>query len=1376
MASSRVNPLHPPTRPTTTARSQSPGRPAVPDYQNLDPLLGNLSPESTLQALSATDAVPRNEQAAHDILSKSISQVSPAERALGVRAAIAAQKLNLWYKEVQSWEWPKRSDIQLGKGFIPPPGAAAEEYCGSLPKAVVDQHEKRIEEIRDGMDVLDVDELKEHVLNAHIPARSRPSSANSTLSVPPPLSYVQLSDFTAVITATILRALPLLSRLNSLLSTWDVRLLVLRQIPELLRRLRLARSELDSALDLIKSPTLPDESDPLYSRSNYHAKRATLETTVVSAGRQLDRVLDALEGREDSLPESWIDDLEAIESEFGTWVMEAERRTVENEWRRTIVAAGKGAQYNTPETTIVQPPPEIRDPEKLALNTSAPVSQAGHVFPMETIAEEEVSTPVEPSPPSDAQDDQNIAASEPVVTPAIHNVNDNLVSPGTSDATDSPIKPVQSTVSISPPQETLASSSAVNIAASSPNGLEEIGALTDGSRSLQPVSSEVTQSLEGPETNNAMGACNDSTPDHPDAEHHSSTTVPQQTITSMSSVSLCETRSSTHEEVTPRASLDIQAREAGSIDPFKTAPDASALTQREERADLLPALESDVIRRSSPETNLQTPACPDTPSSDAGSVIVRRRTSPVQSPLSQQEKISAENEVASINAHIPSPVGASREQRQLTSAESEVASPVSVAAQATSNDSPAAHTGNRRISCQLVPANAVLESPARSAISNNAEQPPSHSTNDVHQESHGSNTPKKPLESPIKLSKSRPGRLSFDKEKKKSRGRRTSTDSSCSDYPSLVSSPEIHEPRTSSSNGTPLLLETPPPFQDGYKSSDPVPPGSDHTLREDRLLRLDNQKPSPRANFAHNRNLSLPLQRFINERLEINYDDESGSDLDGVASNRKSTDVYADLRLGQKKALLPAHISKFAISSNSAQRAATQPLDAPSEGSSRPVTNGTTAKVLSKAWEHKKGSVPKNANRSGLQSEPPVHSSTNRLRRQLTSHPSLESIGAYRSNARSGDDTSSVTAISRAGSRPSTPGSQLRRTKDHLDEKISSILSTLPARIHLMSADGQDLDAGSAATSIPLKARERFRSISPQGTPSRSSTPTPSLTLTAAPSRRRYSHAHAPEESSVKLYHLHRGGKSAPTKLFVRSVGEKGERVMVRVGGGWADLAEYLREYAIHHGRRHVSDTPRVEVQGLSTRTSPTYSVNGRRTPSRPRSVIGNRPSSSLAVRKTRRTSNESDVTEFRAAQAAGETLTASYSPMSTVSSRRRLSASSNASMGAASSASEFRHGSYSPSTTAAGSNSHSVPLGLAGPKPRSRNVSISPESEAWVEDVLGQARRSSSLRPYNYGLSTQDPEPASTKAPAIPKSRSISDLGMAGASRRVALRGLAKR
>ncbi|PYH94263.1 hypothetical protein BO71DRAFT_353700 [Aspergillus ellipticus CBS 707.79] len=1304
MASSRVNPLPPPTRPANTARSQSPGQPAVPDYQNIDPLLGNLSPESTLQALSSHDAVPKNEQAAHDILTKSISQVSPAERALGIRAAVVAQKLNLWYREVQSWEWPKRTDIHLGKGFVPPPGGSDADYYGSLPATVVEQHEKRIEEIRDGMDVLDVDELKEHVLSAHIPARSRPSSSNSTISVPPPLSYVQLSDFTAVITATILRALPLLSRLNSLLSTWDVRLMVLRQIPALLRSLQQARSELNSTLELLRSPTSPGEKDALYSRSNYHARRASLENTVVSAGRKLDRVLDALEGREDSIPESWIDDLEGLEAEFGTWVMEAERRTVENEWRRTSTISHKVAKPEPAQETSAQSSPESRNHEKL---TDDIIDSAQNTEPTIVPQEDQTSTTNALSIPSPSAFKTTDITE--VVEPAVSHIP--------KPATTLENNVVENTTVLNALDETLSPSE---------------------KPSQQEPSSPVEISIK------------------------------------KSTSTIIETTSSNQEETVSRTSMDVQPEETED-QHSRAILDVPSLFPNEEPADVVPWPSLDVSpRQSLSEKGLQVPVSPDTQSSDTGSVIVRRRTTITPSPLRQKADVSEDEEETLSETDSSDSVIEGCVHPQSTFTEGEATTLIDgKGTHSASNGVPAALSKSQGY-LSLPPGSASPESPRTSAISNNDRQSSSpRPTGNPRQESHEARTPKKPLESPIKLSKTRPERLFLEKEKSKSRGRRGSTASSLSDYPSLVSSPDAREPHTSSSNETPLLLETPPPFQTDYQTS-PMPPGSDHTLREDRLFRLDNQKPSPRANFAHNRNLSLPLQRFINERLELNYEDESGSDMDGAAANRKSTNVFTDLRFGQKKAILPSQNSSSFGSAKNGRRTATQVFGTPREESPNPGT-GPVTKALSKAWEHTKSSASKNTNNSAKQPEPPAHSNTTRLRRQLTAHPSLESIGAYRSNAR--DETSSAWAFSKAGSRPSTPGSQMRKPKDHLDEKISSILSSLSTRIHLVSAEDKDQDGSSGATSIPLKARERFRSISPQGPPSRSNTPTPSLTLTAAPSRRRYSHVHAPEESSVKLYHLHRGGKSAPTKLFVRSVGENGERVMVRVGGGWADLGEYLREYAIHHGRRNISDTPRVEVQGLNTRTSPTYSMSGRRTPSRPRSVLSNRPSSSLAVRKTRRTSNVSDVTEFRASH-AGETLNSSYSPMSTVSSRRRLSASSNASMGAASLASEFRHGSsYSPSTNGAGGgSSHSIPLGLAGPRPRPRHVSISPESEAWVEGVLGQARRSSSLRPYKFGLQSQEQEPAPVKPPAIPKSRSISDLGTAGSSRRIALRGLAKR
>lgn len=93
MASGRISPPRRPFQAPPTLAPKTSDRLTVPKYHVVDPLLGNLSPESTLQALSSTDAVPSHEQAAHDILSTSITQASSTERALGIRAALAAQNL-----------------------------------------------------------------------------------------------------------------------------------------------------------------------------------------------------------------------------------------------------------------------------------------------------------------------------------------------------------------------------------------------------------------------------------------------------------------------------------------------------------------------------------------------------------------------------------------------------------------------------------------------------------------------------------------------------------------------------------------------------------------------------------------------------------------------------------------------------------------------------------------------------------------------------------------------------------------------------------------------------------------------------------------------------------------------------------------------------------------------------------------------------------------------------------------------------------------------------------------------------------------------------------------------------------------------------------
>ena len=77
----------------------------------------------------------------------------------------------------------------------------------------------------------------------------------------------------------------------------------------------------------------------------------------------------------------------------------------------------------------------------------------------------------------------------------------------------------------------------------------------------------------------------------------------------------------------------------------------------------------------------------------------------------------------------------------------------------------------------------------------------------------------------------------------------------------------------------------------------------------------------------------------------------------------------------------------------------------------------------------------------------------------------------------------------------------------------------------------------------------------------------------------------------------------------------------------------------------------------------------------------------------------------------------------------------------------------------------------------------MSPEGEAWVEDVLQQTRRSSSLNPPPFPLNAgpdQVPEQHdisdTVSIRSLPKVRSVGDIGTAGTSRRVVLKGLSNR
>lgn len=314
----------------TRSPSVSPDRRRYSARNGLDPLLSDLSPTSTLQALEAGDANPSGD----DALRNSLAAVSASDRAFGIRAAVMGKTLNEWHHELSGWPWPEAS-LSNHNGYRPlvseeDKGFIHEDFCGSIPQKSVRHYEERIEAIRHDMDELDVEDLKAFVRDAYINPDSRPQRRRISGHGIAASDYNHLDEFTAVVTATIMHALPTISRLNSLLSEWSTRLTVLRQSPDFLKLLKETQLDMkfggsdDQEAEIWGNTQCVDRMKALFS-----TRRAFLEAKIFELGRRLDTMLDLLEGREDTVPDEWIDEMEALESDFSAWVVDTERSLME---------------------------------------------------------------------------------------------------------------------------------------------------------------------------------------------------------------------------------------------------------------------------------------------------------------------------------------------------------------------------------------------------------------------------------------------------------------------------------------------------------------------------------------------------------------------------------------------------------------------------------------------------------------------------------------------------------------------------------------------------------------------------------------------------------------------------------------------------------------------------------------------------------------------------------------------------------------------------------------------------------------------------------------------------------------------------------------
>ncbi|KAK3299318.1 uncharacterized protein B0H64DRAFT_371687 [Chaetomium fimeti] len=379
--------------------------------RSTDDLLANLNPRTVVNAF-------RNPSGA---LKACMAAATPAEQAFALRVAIASDKIHEWLGELSAWPWPagggstgfempRSKRTKLSDTLSPTQheslGAPDQGYNGSLPTAHVARYERRIDDIAQGLEELEIEEIKSQVLNNHIMPLSRPGtpimdSGRSTMSLS---TLARLDDLTAIVTATTVQALPNLSRLTRLMSAWNFRLLVLRKIPVFLTSITDAEVALQSGWNAISAANGQNgaASAPL-SREDFDVTKSVLGRKVAKAGRDLDAMLDVLEGQPDTLPEDWIDRMDTLEHGYGEWTVACDRKVQEADLvgMTQLVAPAKVApeqplRESTNGSAVAAPPASNGSP---ALTTPEEAQPLANASSPDSVSARDLSSPPEVRPP-----------------------------------------------------------------------------------------------------------------------------------------------------------------------------------------------------------------------------------------------------------------------------------------------------------------------------------------------------------------------------------------------------------------------------------------------------------------------------------------------------------------------------------------------------------------------------------------------------------------------------------------------------------------------------------------------------------------------------------------------------------------------------------------------------------------------------------------------------------------------------------------------------------------------------------------------------------------------------------------------------------------
>ncbi|KAI0814370.1 hypothetical protein GGR55DRAFT_700661 [Xylaria sp. FL0064] len=365
--------------PSLRVKSPSPSR-----QQRLsDDLLSQLAPGTAVEALQNPSGP----------LKACLDRASISEQAFALKTAIASKTIYGWLDELSGWPWPS-TDTSAGfempspkrrKLFEPEIPSDADKatsqqditYLGSLRVDDVVHYEERIEQIHQDMEGLDLEEIKNQVLHNHILPLSRPGTpfSDAGRSIASAFSFAKMEDLTAVVTAITVQTLPALSRLFRLLRTWNLRLIVCRRVPSFLIMITDAEVALLSGWNSIE-PSFRRAEDPIstsngisssttnLTQKDFDVIKTVLQQKVARPGRELDFMLDTLEGTVDTLPGEWLDRMESLERDYAEWVTTAERKVIErnrsnlgaNQSKPDSITNSGGrvlAKSNDPETAVI---------------------------------------------------------------------------------------------------------------------------------------------------------------------------------------------------------------------------------------------------------------------------------------------------------------------------------------------------------------------------------------------------------------------------------------------------------------------------------------------------------------------------------------------------------------------------------------------------------------------------------------------------------------------------------------------------------------------------------------------------------------------------------------------------------------------------------------------------------------------------------------------------------------------------------------------------------------------------------------------------------------------------------------------------------------